>query len=236
VIARRDLLIGGACLAAAGGALALANRREVRLLQKGKIADLVPANFGGWTSEDVGDPMALNAPGTLAGMLYNELLVRSYTNAEKGQALTALIAYGARQTDDLQLHRPEICYPAFGYALVRNEPVDVPLATGVSVPARKLAAEAEGRRESIIYWSRMGEYLPQSAAEQRKDRVQIAMQGIVPDGVLIRLSMGGDIPQYDWPNIQAFARDLIFAVKPEQRNVLIGSKRAQEIASGVKSA
>jgi EpsI family protein len=235
MIGRRDLLIGGACLAAAGGSLALTARREVRLLQTSSIADVIPRSFGGWTSEDIGDPLALNAPGSLSAKLYNELIVRSYIHVEKGLGITALFAYGARQTDDLQLHRPEICYPAFGYALVRNEPVSVPLAPNVSIPARRLAAQAEGRHESIIYWSRMGEFLPQSAAEQRRDRVQIAMEGIVPDGLLIRMSMGGDIPQYDWPNIQAFARDLILAAKPEQRKVLIGSQRAEAIAGGVKS-
>lgn len=235
MIARRDLFIGGACLAAAGGAFALAARHEVRLLKTGRMADVLPTRFGGWTSEDIGDPLALNGPGSLSAKLYNELIVRAYTNAQLGQTVIALFAYGARQTDDLQLHRPEICYPAFGYALVRNEPVMVPVAPGVEVPARRLAAEAEGRHESIIYWSRMGEFLPQSAADQRKDRLRIALQGIVPDGLLTRLSISGSIPQYAWTDLQAFARELIMAVKPDLRKVLIGSERASEIAGGVKA-
>lgn len=236
MIARRDLFIAAAALVAAGAGVALKQRREVPLLKGEKLGDIVPKAFGAWTSEEMGDPLAVNAPGTLSAKLYNELIVRGYTNAKTGAEIMMLLAYGARQTDDLQLHRPEICYPAFGYQLVRNEPLSLPLGDNVTIPARRLAAEAEGRHESIIYWSRMGEALPQDGGGQRKARLEIAMQGILPDGLLSRFSMVGDHPEDNWPVIQTFVRDLVFAFPPSRRKVLIGTERANRIAaSGVKA-
>jgi EpsI family protein len=230
MIARRDLLLGAACLAGAAGGAALKPRREVKLLKSGKVADLVPATFGGWTSEDVGDPYAINGKGTLSAKLYNELLVRQYTNQAAQSAVLVLLAYGGKQSDELQLHRPEVCYPAFGYALVSNEPLSLPVGEGVTVPARRLAAEQDDRRESIIYWSRMGELLPQSAAQQRAARLQIGMQGIVPDGLLCRFSMAGESAPQNWQKIDAFVIEMLGAIAPDKRNVLIGDERAKLLA------
>lgn len=227
MIARRDLLIGGACGVAAVAGVALKPHREVRLLHGVKMAEVVPAAFGHWTSEDIGDPLAINGKGTLAATIYNELLVRAYRNAATGTQITALLAYGGKQSDDLQLHRPEICYPAFGYALVRNEATALPIAGTVAVPARRLAAEAEGRNESVVYWSRIGEFLPQDGGEQRSARFQISLHGIIADGLLSRFSITGDYPEHDWRTIGAFVSELITAVRPDLRKVLIGSARAE---------
>jgi EpsI family protein len=229
MIARRDLLIGGACVVAAGAGAALKPRHEKRLLTSGKVADLVPSAFDDWTSEEVGDAYAINGKGTLSAKLYNELVVRQYTNLKAGSVVTMLLAYGGRQSDELQLHRPEICYPAFGYNLVRNEPFSLPIGPSASLPVRRLAAQADDRRESIIYWTRMGELLPQDGGQQRMDRLRIAMKGVIPDGLLSRFSMTGDYPEKDWISIAKFIDDLVTAIAPAKRNVLIGTERANSI-------
>lgn len=229
MIARRDLLLGALCVGGAVAGTALKPRREVRLLTRGKLADVVPRAFGDWKSEDVGDPYAVNGEGTLSAKLYNELLTRQYVNIKTGAGVILLMAYGGRQSDELQLHRPEVCYPAFGFNVTRNEPLDLSIRKPVSVPARRLAAEAEGRTESIIYWSRMGELLPQDGGQQRSARLKIAMQGIIPDGLLSRFSMTGTDPRQQWLEITDFVGQLIEAVAPTRRNVLIGSERANAL-------
>lgn len=229
MIARRDLLLGALCVSGAIAGTALKPRREVRLLKSGKLADLVPKAFGAWASEDVGDPYAINGEGTLSAKLYNELLTRQYVNLQTGVGVMALMAYGGRQSDELQLHRPEVCYPAFGFNVTRNEPLSLSIGGGVTVPARQLAAEAEGRIESIVYWSRIGELLPQDGGQQRSARLKIAMQGIVPDGLLSRFSMIGVDPGQEWLAITRFVVELIGAVAPANRNVLIGSERANTL-------
>lgn len=229
MIARRSFLLGGACLAAAVAGTALKPRREVPLLKGAKLSAVVPATFGDWISEDMSDPLAVNGEGTLSAKLYNELVVRQYVNPKTETAITMLLAYGGRQSDELQLHRPEICYPAFGFDLVRNEPLSLPVGGKATVPARRLVAEQDGRRESIIYWSRMGELLPQDGGQQRKARLEIAMQGIIPDGLLSRFSIVGEDPNHDWATIEAFVTQLIASIAPNRRNVLIGSERAAEV-------
>jgi hypothetical protein len=72
--------------------------------------------------------------------------------------------------------------------------------------------------------------LPQDGGQQRKARLEIAMQGIIPDGLLSRFSIVGDDPNRDWATIDAFVAELIAAMAPNRRNVLIGSERANMLA------
>lgn len=67
MIARRDLLIGATCVAAAGAAAVLKPRNEAPLLKNAKLVDVIPASFDGWTSEEVGDPYAVNEEGDAVG-------------------------------------------------------------------------------------------------------------------------------------------------------------------------
>jgi EpsI family protein len=229
MIARRDLLIGGACVATAVAANSLRPNRPVALLKGGTLAEAVPMTFGDWVSQDVGDPLAINGPETLSAKLYNELVTRLYINTKTSAQVLALLAYGGRQTDELQLHRPEVCYPAFGYALVSNEPRPVRLGAGVEVPARRLLAQRDDWKECVIYWTRMGEYLPVSGDEQRADRFRIALSGIIPDGLLARFSGEGSDPERAWAQIESFTAELVRAVPPPARPVLVGTARGRAI-------
>jgi EpsI family protein len=139
------------------------------------------------------------------------------------------MAYGGRQTDDLQLHRPEVCYPAFGYTLEYNQGAQVPLANGVTLPARRMIGRKDNYDESVLYWTRIGETVPIDAAEQRKDRFRIALAGIIPDGMLSRFSAIRPATGDAWREIEAFVPQLIQAVAPEHRRVLIGTDRARAL-------
>jgi len=223
---RRDIILGAACVLGAGAAYQLKPHREVLLLPKdAKLADIVPMSLPGWTGQDVGDPLALNQEGTLAARLYNQQVVRLYTGAD-GSEVMMLLAYGAKQSDDLQLHRPEICYPAFGFTLVRNEPTQISLRPQVDIPARRLIAKKEGGLEYVTYWSRLGEYLPQDGGEQREARFMNAFHGLVPDGVLCRFSTWAPDAPSAWQIINGLVARVVTGITPPRRAVLIGSRRA----------
>src|SRR5262249_35484953 len=135
--------------------------------------------------------------------------------------------------NELQLHRPEVCYPAFGFEIRRNEPCDVAVGPSMTVPARRLFAAQQERYESVIYWSRLGEYLPRSGEEQRADRLKIGLQGVIPDGLLGRFSLvSGDGAQH-WAQVERFVPELLFAAKPAARRVLVGTERTQAIARAI---
>ncbi len=197
--------------------------RYISLLRQAKLDDLVPRSFGSWTSEDAGDPLALNGPGTLSSKLYNQLVTRLYADG-RGEQVLMLLAYGERQDDELQLHRPEICFPAFGYQLLADDPVQLPLGGQVTLPARQLLARSANDDERVIYWTRIGEYFPLTAGEQKRARFQNTMAGIVPDGVLCRFTTA-DTPA-GWAGLHRFLLELIGATTPQGRRALVGSDRS----------
>jgi EpsI family protein len=220
---RRALIAGAFCVGGALAAYQLKPHRYVSLLREAKLDDLVPRSFGTWSSEDVGDPLAVNGPGTLSSKLYNQLVTRLYSNG-RGTQVLMLLAHGERQSDELQLHRPEICYPAFGYELLVDDPEQLPLGGQVSLPARRLLARSPNDEERVIYWTRVGEYFPISAGEQRRARFENTVAGIVPDGVLCRFSTANT--NTAWSGLHQFLLELIGATAPAGRRVLVGSARS----------
>ncbi|MFO1261045.1 MAG: EpsI family protein [Sphingomonadaceae bacterium] len=232
MIARRDFLFGGACVAALGVAEALRPRTLLTLMPSDPLTQLVPTHMGAWVLGEGGDIVTPKVPGSLSDKLYSDTLTRLYVNTQTGEQVMLLVAYGRAQSDILQLHRPESCYPAIGLAIQARKNNDIPLKPGVTIPAVALTAGEESRIEDIVYWTRLGEYLPRTAGDQRRDRLQTAMEGIIGDGVLVRASMlrqSHDMPpKYD--RLNEFMASLITGMKPTNRPGFIGSERAKQIA------
>lgn len=230
MIDRRNLVIGAACVAAAGTAYALKPRRHVSLLGRRLLEDIVPKAFGEWSSQQVSNLVApKKEEGTLAAKLYSQTVERTYRNVVTGAEVMTLIAHGDTQSDALQFHRPEICYPAFGFAITQNQPTQLSLPGGARIPARHLVADGPGRREVIVYWSRLGEYLPIDGGEQRRDRLKTAMAGNISDGLLARFSLLGASPETSFAVLDPFVAGLIMATRPDQRDALIGTQLATKL-------
>ena len=222
---RRDLLIGGACVAATGAAYALTPRRRVSLLGTDKLDDIVPRTFGDWTSIDMNDEVAPREEGSLASKLYGQTVGRLYTNAKTGVEVMMLLAWGDTQSNQLQVHRPEVCYTAFGYALLQNSPYNLVISREVSVPARRLRVGKGDRQQVIVYWTRLGEALPDSLSLQRVERWRNAVRGLLPDGVLVRFSTlaSGEAASN---SAAILAAALVRAMPARKRCVLVGTARS----------
>ena len=141
------------------------------------------------------------------------------------------IAHGDTQSNELQLHRPEVCYPAFGFAVVRSRALDLNLASGVALPARTLVAEAPGRQENIVYWSRLGEFMPVSGGQQRMFRLRTAVDGYIADGLLARFSALGADSNAAVAVLEQFISAMVHSVSAAQRRGLIGTARANAMAA-----
>ena len=228
---RRDILLGAACVAGAGTAYALIPRRHVSLLGPVTVAQIVPQKFGNWASRDVTDLVAPKDEDSLASRIYGETVGRVYRRSDGGPEIMMLLAHGDTQSDDLQLHRPEVCYPAFGFAIRDNRQVSIPIAAGAALPGRSLVATAPDRQETILYWSRLGEYFPTDRSEQHLDRTRTSMKGIIADGILARFSVEGNSPAEADAAMQPFVSQLILAMAPAHRAALIGSDLARKIAA-----
>lgn len=228
MIDRRDLLMGGLCFGAAATAYRLKPRNRLNLLGDRKMASVVPTTVGPWQSQTEDSLVQPLTEGKLAARLYSEIVSRIYAHTETGDEIMMLIAYGDTQSDLLQLHRPESCYPAVGFQLVQSAPRPVPLAGAAAIPGRRVVAERGERRESIVYWTRLGEYLPSGAGSQREARFLNAVHGYIPDGALFRFStLRRD--EAAFTNLDRFIADMVMAVKPGDRRALVGSKLASEL-------
>lgn len=226
---RRDLLIAALGLSAAGAAEALRPRRKLVLLKGGTIADSMPMTFGTWTAEGSDSLVSPDQAGRLAKTLYSEIVQRIYHDDSTGAAVMMLAAYGDTQSDLLQLHRPESCYPAVGFNIESSVPATIKLAGGAMLPVRKVVATAEDRRENIVYWTRVGEELPLSGKEQREVRLQNALDGFVGDGILLRCSTVGESAA-SFAVLDNFIPTLLAAVPRNKRPALISTRIAQQTA------
>ncbi|MCE7798524.1 EpsI family protein [Sphingobium sufflavum] len=229
MIDRRGLLFGGACIAALGSAEALRPRTHVSLLGSKKLGDIVPKSFAQWSAEDGGDIIVPTSEGSLASRLYSDIVTRTYQHSSGRGAIMLLIAYGAAQSDVLQLHRPESCYPAIGLNISARAFTNIPLPAARPIPGVELTAGGGDRIEDIVYWTRLGEYLPQTAGEQRTDRLRASLKGLVCDGALIRASILRQDKQPDYATLSQFLIDMVLSMKPADRMALIGTDRARLI-------
>jgi EpsI family protein len=224
---RRDAMIGAACVLGAAAALLLKPRQFVSLMPPGKkLHDILPSGFEDWTSQDVSDLVAPETPDSLAARLYGETVGRIYQQKSSGDQVFMLMAHGDVQSNELQLHRPEVCYPAFGFTILESAPLQIPLAASIQIPGRRLVAHSSERQETIVYWSRLGQYFPTSVTQQRLERLQTAMQHYIPDGLLARFSVVGPDAVAALGVMTRFIPVLIAHVAVSQLGALIGTPRA----------
>lgn len=225
---RRDVLLGGSLLAAAGAAAALTPRKRLVLLDDRKLEDVIPLTIEDWRYTPSEGFVLPKSPGSLADRLYSQTVTRLYLSPTR-VPITLVIAYGAVQNDLLQLHRPETCYAAVGYTISASRVAEVALAPQAMLPVRELTAVNEPRREQICYWTRIGDDLPTDGREQRRVKLQQQMRGYLSDGVLVRISTAGDATPEIMSGLQAFAYSMIHAMKPSERQALIGRPLAAAI-------
>ena len=62
----------------------------------------------------------IRAKEAIINKIYNQTLTRTYINP-RGDRIMLSIAYGRDQSDALQMHKPELCYPAQGFRLLNNQ-------------------------------------------------------------------------------------------------------------------
>ncbi len=206
-ISRRELIVGGAL--ASAGLLSAALRHQTSNAMApalGSLEDVVPEDLGRWNRSPISD--TLIPTGETPEDSYDDVLTRHYSPQGGGAPVLLLVAYGNAQTGNAQLHRPEACYPAAGFALsdARELPLKVPGAPEIS--AVTLTATAPGRIEQILYWSRIGTRFPTSSAAQRWAAFRQTLDGSAPDGALVRISTinAGDEAL---PTLRSFASALL---------------------------
>jgi EpsI family protein len=187
-----------------------------------ELERMIPKSFGQWTYEP--EVRLVEPPGddSLSKQIYNAELARGYRDPE-GHLVMFLVAYGASQSDRLQLHRPEICYAAQGFRVAQLKTVDLDLGADLpDLPVRRMLALRENRVEPITYWMRLGDTVATNAVERQVLKVEYGLRGYVADGALVRISTAG-LPEDQAYALQTrFLSDFLKSVDPETRRFLIG--------------
>ncbi|OGA99037.1 MAG: EpsI family protein [Burkholderiales bacterium RIFCSPHIGHO2_12_FULL_69_20] len=180
-----------------------------------------PKAFAGWRLDDR-MPVQLVSPDqqALLNKIYNQTLSRTYINAA-GDRVMLSVAYGGDQSDGTRAHRPEVCYPAQGFQMVRQREGLIGLPDQ-QLAVRQLVARQGGRIEPISYWVIVGERVALSGTQQKVAQLGYSVRGIIPDGMLIRVSTIDQDATRAWGTQAGFVSELAAAVAPDVRARLFG--------------
>ena len=203
---RRKVLLGLGLAAASGLAQARQPAPNRPRIATAKLKAMMPDAIGEYRFDAVSG-LVLPPSDALSDRLYDNLITRVYGSVRGSPPIMILMAYNNRQDGVLQLHRPEICYPAGGYTLSETQLIDVPVAAG-TLPARIFSAQSETRNEVVLYWTRIGSAFPRQWAEQRVAVARDNLRGVIPDGILVRVStLGNDVAAAS-PALETFIAEL----------------------------
>lgn len=214
---RRKFILGGTFAAAAGVAAWRQPTERIDYLGERKLEDIIPTKVGPWQFLS-NSGLVIPPDDQLSRLLYSQMLTRVYSSGD--QAIMLLIAQSAGQTGVLQVHRPEVCYPAGGYQLSPVVQHPVPVADKTLV-TNSLTATADTRNEQILYWTRIGNHLPVTWAQQRMAVAMDNLTGQIPDAVLVRVSMIQHDRQQALDAMSRFIQQLVTGLAPAARRVLV---------------
>jgi len=223
LISFRHLVIGLCMFAAAGMAIAL--KPTVKVMDSEPRLDLetlIPKQFGDWKYDETVMPLIAN-PEQEAKIkqIYSQTLTRTYINL-RGERIMLSIAYGGDQSDSMAVHKPEVCYPAQGFQILKNRN-DVFSTGSGEIPVKRLVATQGQRIEPITYWTTVGDTAVLSSSVRWKlDQLKYGLTGKIPDGLLFRISSIEADDAVAYRNQDEFARALLGALTPEGKKRIIG--------------
>jgi EpsI family protein len=208
--------------AASGGAIiARPSAKLANELPAISLETAIPRQFGGWRELPLGTVQVVN-PQTqeLLDKLYSQILTRTYVN-ESGYRVMLSIAYGSDQRGAMQAHKPEVCYPAQGFTLQKNNAGSLPTAYG-EIPVRRLFTTLGPRQEPVTYWFTVGDTAIQGKLQKRLAELRYGLTGRIPDGMLFRISSIDSDAVQAYRFQDSFVNQLLAAVPLDDRKRLSG--------------
>lgn len=219
----KHLLVGLFMFAAAGMALAL--KPTAMVSEQGPKIDLetlIPKQFGEWRIDETIAPLIANPEQeALINRIYDQTLSRTYVNA-RGERIMLSIAYGGDQSDAMQVHKPEACYPAQGFQILKNAS-DVFSTGDANIPVRRLVATLGPRIEPITYWTTIGDTVAVNGIKWKLQQLKFGLTGKIPDGLLFRVSSIQADDGAAYVAQDDFTRALLRELSPEARKRIIGN-------------
>ena len=207
------------------GALTLAltpTNKIADLQEKLDLEILIPSRFGDWKIDESIIPLQVDAE-TQAKLneIYNQTLSRTYVNS-LGERIMLSVAYGGDQSDNLAVHKPEVCYYAQGFEIMKTF-ADELLTQYGKLPIKRLLAVKGYRNEPITYWVTVGNRAVLPGIEEKLQQLKYCLTGNVPDGMLVRVSSIDSDKNKAYQQQAMFIQDLLSSVNINERIRLIGT-------------
>ncbi len=176
------------CLAAATAVMLKPTQKLADQREKINLKAMIPEQFGDWRIDPEAAPNVLTSPDVQASLdkIYDQILNRTYING-KGDRVMLAVTYGSSQTQDLKAHRQEVCYAAQGFQINALSHEMMRLVDQV-VPVTRMFAVKGGRMEPVTYWFTMGDKVVLSRTERFLVQLKYSFAGVIPDGMLVRVS------------------------------------------------
>jgi len=182
-------VLGGLMLSAALASywltptIKIADQQEKIVLEQ-----MIPRSFGDWRIDPAAVAYVAPSDDTKADLdkIYDQMVNRTYVNS-RGQSMMLTVTYGSQQTQDLRAHRQEVCYAAQGFDIQSIGHEALRIANHV-VPVTRMFAVKDARKEPVTYWFTMGDKVVLSRTERMLVQLKYSFSGVIPDGMLVRVS------------------------------------------------
>ncbi|MDT9001325.1 EpsI family protein [Paucibacter sp. APW11] len=191
--------------------------------QKMELEQAFPTQFGDWQVDTRG-PVSIVSPDLAARLnkIYNQTLSRIYVNA-KGDRIMLSVAYGGDQSDGTRAHRPDVCYPAQGFQINSKSSDKLTLPDGRVLPVQRMVAQLNARIEPVTFWFAVGEYVAVSGTDQKLVQLRYGLRGMIPDGMLVRVSNITGNTAEGYALQTAFIADMSRAIESRWASRLLGA-------------
>jgi len=184
------------------------------------LESLIPRSFGSWRERALVVQVVNPQTKAMLDKLYSQLLTRIYAD-DSGNTIMLTIAYGSDQRGNLEVHKPEVCYPAQGFSVHRNVASSMETPFG-PLAVRQLETSLGPRKEPLTYWSTMGSEVIEGRIQKRIAELSAVLAGRTPDGLLVRVSSIDPDAAHGWQVQQQFVRGLLQALSSSDRQRLAG--------------
>ena len=217
VMNRREYIIGGTLMI--GGVAGFAVKPSKPEGNAVNLKDALSSGFGNWTpiqrSLD-----SIPKPSAYTQSIYEQVVAGHYVSTE-GRVVTLLLAYNRAQSYASQLHRPDVCYPASGFKILRQKDVDIDISSQ-SVDGRIIYTQRGIRSETVLFWTRIGAQFPRSLKQQRLEIFRAALSRKNLDGIVVRASTPTSATGDSGEVLSCFVQEFADSLPDAQAELLIG--------------
>ncbi len=223
-LSRRTLMLGAGCAATASVAGLMTPRRYMSGVSRVRLEDVIPKTVGPWQAQTAGG--FILPEDTAAASAYDQIMPRRFA-AAAGPDIMLLIAHCAAQSGLMRVHRPDVCYTSAGFQIRGLHSLDLSVAPAKTIPAETFLGVRPDRMENVLYWTRIAGFFPRTLMAQRLVMLKLGLEGLIPDGVLVRISAPG--ARETGPALMQFASDLVRQSGAEGRALLLGPQDSRSL-------